>query len=60
MSKQVQKVIDETLANIKNKKNIYSIGKVIKINKYIVEISNLIDVGYYDSINIDESYWICI
>lgn len=54
MSKQVEKVIDETLANIKNKKNGYSIGKVIKINRYIVEVSNLINVGYYDSVNIDD------
>lgn len=54
MSKQVEKIIDETLNSISEKTNIYTTGKVIKINQYIVEISNLSDVSYYDTININD------
>ena len=52
MSKQVKKVIDETLTAIKYDKNVYSAGTVRKINRYIVEVANLNDVRYYDAINI--------
>ena len=44
--------LEEAIDKIKNNKNIYTIGRVIKVNEYIVEVSGLNDVAFYESINI--------
>lgn len=48
MDNKVDKVID----NINNNNNIYAAGKVIKVNKYNIEVSGLGDVAFYDEVNI--------
>lgn len=46
--------LNETVDNIKNNNNIYSTGKVIKVNDYNVEVSGLNDVSFYEEVNIGE------
>lgn len=44
--------IDKVIDDIKNSNNIYTAGKVIKVNKYNVEVSGLIDAAFYDEVSI--------
>lgn len=44
--------IDERVDDIKNNNNVYSVGKVIKINPYTVIVSGLNDITYYEEVNI--------
>ena len=44
--------IDKVIDDIKNSNNIYTAGKVIKVNRYNIEVSGLIDVAFYDEVNI--------
>ena len=54
MSKQAEKAINDTINSINNNTNVYAVGKVVKINQYIIEVANLENVGYYEYINIDD------
>ena len=45
--------IDKVIEDIKNNNNIYDAGKVIKVNKYNVEVSGLGNVAFYDEVNIN-------
>ncbi len=44
--------IDKKLEDIKNNDNVYSVGKVIKVNPYTVIVSGLADITYYEEVNI--------
>ena len=44
--------IDKVIDDIKKDNNIFSAGKVIKVNEYNIEVSGLIDVAFYDEVNI--------
>lgn len=44
--------IDKRVEDIKNNDNIYSMGKVIKVNPYTVIVSGLSDITYYEEVNI--------
>jgi len=44
--------IDKVIEDIKRDNNIFSAGKVIKVNEYNVEVSGLVDVAFYDEIDI--------
>ena len=46
--------LNETITNIKNNDNIYSTGRVIKVNDYNVEVTGLNDVSFYEEINIGD------
>ena len=45
--------IEKTIGEIKNGNNVYSAGRVIKVNKYNVEVSGLNDVEFYEAVDID-------
>lgn len=45
--------LDKVIENINNNNNIYTAGKVIKVNKYNVEVGGLTDVAFYDEVNIN-------
>ena len=45
--------IDNKITEIKNKDNIYSTGRIIKVSNYIVEASGLNDVSFYEEVNIN-------
>lgn len=46
--------LNESIDNIKNNNNVYTVGKVIKVDEYIIEVSGLNDVSFYEKVNIDD------
>lgn len=44
--------IDKKVEDIKNNNNVFSVGKVIKVNPYTVIVSGLNDITYYEEVNI--------
>ena len=44
--------VDKKVEDIKNNDNIYSVGKVIKVNPYTVIVSGLNDITYYEEVNV--------
>lgn len=44
--------LNETIENIKSNRNVYTTGKVTKVNDYNIEVSGLNDVTFYEAINI--------
>ena len=46
--------LNETITNIKNNDNVYSTGRVIKVNDYNVEVTGLNDVSFYEEINVSD------
>ena len=44
--------IDKTIDEIKNGDNIYSTGRVVKVNKYNIEVSGLNDVEFYEAVDV--------
>lgn len=46
------KKVDQKVEDIKNNNNIYSVGKVIKVNPYTVIVSGLNDITYYEEVDI--------
>ena len=46
--------VNKKVEDIKNNDNIFSVGKVIKVNPYTVIVSGLNDITYYEEVNIDD------
>ena len=46
--------LNESIDNIKNNNNVYTAGKVIKVNEYIIEVSGLNDISFYEKVNVDD------
>ena len=46
--------VDKKVQDIKENNNIFSVGKVIKVNPYTVIVSGLNDITYYEEVNIDD------
>lgn len=44
--------VDKKVEEIKSNNNIFSVGKVIKVNSYTVIVSGLNDITYYEEVNI--------
>lgn len=44
--------VDKKVEEIKSNNNIFSVGKVIKVNHYTVIVSGLNDITYYEEVNI--------
>ena len=53
MKNNWEEKIDKKVTEIKNNDNIYSTGKVIKVSNYIIEVSGLNDVSFYEEVNIN-------
>ena len=45
--------IEKTMNEIKNNENVYSTGRVIKVNKYNIEVSGLNDIEFYEAVDIN-------
>lgn len=45
--------VDIALSEIENNQNIYSTGRVVRVNKYNIEVSGLNDVSFYEAINVN-------
>ena len=56
-SNYITETVDEKIDSINSNSNIYEVGTVVKVNSFIVEISGLDDVMFYEKINImDKAY----
>ena len=53
MDNEIKDNVDKTLDEIKENKNIYATGRVIKVNKYNIEVSGLNDVSFYEAISVN-------
>ena len=53
MNNEIVDNVDKTIEEIKENQNIYSTGRVIKVNKYNIEVSGLNDVSFYEAINVN-------
>jgi len=53
MKNNWEEKIDKKITEIKNNDNIYSTGKVIKVSNYIIEVSGLNDISFYEEVNIN-------
>ena len=53
MDNKIKDNVDKTLEEIRDNKNIYATGRVIKVNKYNIEVSGLNDVSFYEAINVN-------
>ena len=53
MNNEIRDNVDKVIDNIENKKNIYSTGRVTKVNRYNIEVSGLDDVSFYEAIDVN-------
>jgi len=53
MDNAVRDNVDRALEEIGNNQNIYATGRVIRVNKYNIEVSGLNDVSFYEAINVN-------
>ena len=44
--------VDKALDEIENKNNVYATGRVVRVNKYNIEVSGLNDVSFYEAISV--------
>ena len=44
--------VDKALNEIENNQNVYATGRVVRVNKYNIEVSGLNDVSFYEAINV--------
>ena len=40
--------VDKALNEIENNQNVYATGRVVRVNKYNIEVSGLNDVSFYE------------
>ena len=52
MDGNIENIIDKKIDDIVKKNNIYHIGKVVKINNYIIEATGLEDVFFFEKVYI--------
>ena len=46
--------LKNTVDSIKNNNNVYTSGKVVKVNDYIIEVTGLNDVTFYEEVNVSD------
>ena len=44
--------VDKALDDIENKNNVYATGRVVRVNKYNIEVSGLNDVSFYEAVSV--------
>lgn len=54
MNDVINKNVDKALEQVKNNENIYATGRVVRVNKYNIEVSGLNDVSFYEAINVSD------
>jgi F-type H+-transporting ATPase subunit alpha len=48
----IDKLVNEKIKEIKEEKNIFNTGKVIRVQDYIIEVSGLEDVAFFEKVTI--------
>lgn len=54
METHVDKLVKSKLKKIKEEKNIFNVGKVTKVKEYVIEVSGLEDVMFFEKVSIWE------
>ncbi|MCD8098861.1 MAG: F0F1 ATP synthase subunit alpha [Lachnospiraceae bacterium] len=54
MEQYVENLVQDTIRKIKNKENVQRMGRVLKVQNYILEVSGLEDVSFYERVVIGE------
>jgi len=54
MSKHIDELVDRKITAIKEKKNIYNIGRVSKIHNCILEVEGLEDIGFFEKVLVED------
>lgn len=52
MSEHISNLVESKLKKIKEEKNVFDTGKVIRLKDYIIEVSGLENVAYYEKVTI--------
>lgn len=52
MDNEIKDNVDKAIDAIENNKNIYPTGRVVKVNKYNIEVTGLNDVAFYEAISV--------
>ena len=56
MGKYINDLIKDKVSEIKNQENVYSVGRITKTKGYILEVSGLDDVTYFELVRIGNSF----
>jgi len=54
MSQQIDKLVEQKINAIQNNENVYEIGRVIKVNDYVLEVEGLLGVGFFERVRIGD------
>lgn len=54
METHVDNLVKDKLKKIKEEKNIFNVGKVVKVKEYVIEVSGLEDVMFFEKVSIWE------
>ena len=54
MNDVIKDNVDKALDDIQENKNVYATGRVVRVNKYNIEVSGLNDVSFYEAINVSD------
>ena len=50
MEQYVENLVQDTINKIKNKENVHGIGRVMTVQNYILEVSGLENVRFYEKV----------
>ena len=53
MDNVINENVEKAISNIEENKNIYATGRVVRVNKYNIEVSGLNDVSFYEAIDVN-------
>ena len=53
MDNVINENVEKAISNIEKNKNIYATGRVVRVNKYNIEVSGLNDVSFYEAIDVN-------
>lgn len=52
MNEAIEKKVKKAKEKIEKNENVYSTGKVVRVSSYIVEVTGLNDISFYEAVNI--------
>lgn len=54
MSWQIEKMVEQKINAIQQKENVYEVGRVVKVNHYVLEVEGLPEVGFFEQVRIGD------
>ena len=52
MDSVVSNNVDKVIQDIESNQNVYATGRIIRVNKYNIEVSGLNDVSFYEAVSV--------